>query len=80
VAVIDRHGSAGPVLPVIAAAAPVPVAGMVFVDAALPRPGRSWFDDAPAELRGWLREHAAWRAAAAVNRAVPSRHRRSTAR
>jgi hypothetical protein len=45
------HSGAGGFAPVIAAAA----SGLVFVDATLPFPGRSWIDDAPADLVSRLR-------------------------
>jgi hypothetical protein len=35
-----------------------PVAGVIFADAILPHPGRSWFDTAPTALREQLRAGA----------------------
>ena len=46
--VLVGHSGAGRHLPGLAAAVPG-VALLVYVDAALATPGRSWFDDAPAE-------------------------------
>jgi hypothetical protein len=51
--VLVAHSNAGLLLPSIAAGSAV--RGAVFVDALLPRPGRTWFDTAPAELREHLR-------------------------
>jgi hypothetical protein len=53
--VLVGHSGAGALLPVIAAAAPVPPAAVVFVDALLPHPGRTWFDTAPPELAAHVR-------------------------
>lgn len=49
------HSGAGPLLPAFADALEEGVAGLVFVDAGLPTPGRSWRDTAPAELYAELR-------------------------
>lgn len=57
--VLVGHSGAGPLLPGIAAALPVPVRALVYVDAGLPAPGRSWFQTAPAELVDQLGELAA---------------------
>jgi hypothetical protein len=56
--VLVAHGGAGPLLPALAARLRTPPAGVVFVDAILPHPGRSWFDTAPADLRAHLRAGA----------------------
>lgn len=48
------HSGAGSLLPSLVARLPR-VAGVVFVDAILPHPGRSWFDTAPQALRDNLR-------------------------
>jgi hypothetical protein len=53
--VLVGHSGAGPLLPCIAAAVPGPVEALIFADAGLPRPGRSWFDDAPPDLANHLR-------------------------
>lgn len=47
--VVVGHSGAGPLLPGIAAESPAPVQALVYVDAGLPRPGRSWFDAAVEE-------------------------------
>ncbi|MDQ0378332.1 alpha/beta hydrolase [Amycolatopsis thermophila] len=54
--VLVVHSGAGALVPGIAARTGAPRA--VFVDALLPRPGRSWFDTAPPELGDRLRELA----------------------
>ncbi|GEM_PF-396881 len=58
--VLVGHSGAGPLLPAIADAVTAVNAGtveaLIYVDAGLPRPGRSWFDDAPSDLAGHLRE------------------------
>lgn len=53
--VLIGHSGAGPLLPALAQALGDAVAGLVFVDAGLPRPGRSWLQDAPADLAKDLR-------------------------
>lgn len=79
-AILVAHGAAGPVLPALAARLQTPVAGVVFVDAILPHPGRSWFDTAPLEQRVHLRAGAeggmlpswdAWWPPGALARLVP---------
>lgn len=52
------HSGAGPLLPAIAEALPVPITATVFVDAGLPHAGHSWFDTAPPELADHLRSIA----------------------
>lgn len=58
--VLIGHSGAGPLLPAFADALEDSVTGLVFVDAGLPTPGRSWRDTVPAalyaELRGMSRE------------------------
>jgi hypothetical protein len=53
--VLVGHSGASPLLPCIAAAVPSPVEALIFADAGLTRPGRSWFDDAPPDLANHLR-------------------------
>lgn len=53
--VLVGHSGAGALLPAVAEATSATVDGMVFVDALLPHPGRSWFDTVPAEMQGQLR-------------------------
>ena len=55
--VLVGHSAAGRHLPGLAAAVPG-VALLVYVDAALANPGRSWLDDAPAERAALLRDLA----------------------
>jgi hypothetical protein len=52
------HSGAGGFAPAIAAAA-ANLAGLIFVDAVLPYPGRSWLEHAPAALAERLRRLAA---------------------
>jgi hypothetical protein len=52
--VLVGHSGAGALLPAIADASAATVVGLVFVDALLPNPGRSWFDEAPADMREQL--------------------------
>jgi hypothetical protein len=49
------HSGAGALTPALAARLPR-IAGVIFVDAILPHPGRSWFDTAPQSLRDTLRQ------------------------
>jgi pimeloyl-ACP methyl ester carboxylesterase len=67
--VLVGHSGAGPLLPGIAAELSVPVRALVYVDAGLPYPGRSWFEAAPAQLvdrlaglaaDGWLPAWHEW--------------------
>ncbi|MGH3759560.1 hypothetical protein [Actinophytocola sp.] len=48
--VLVGHSGAGPLLPAFADALEDTVTGLVFVDAGLPTPGRTWRDTVPAEL------------------------------
>lgn len=52
--VLVLHSAAGALAPSLAAALGAPLAGVIFVDAILPHPGRSWLDTAPAGLREQL--------------------------
>ncbi|RAK61113.1 alpha/beta hydrolase [Phenylobacterium hankyongense] len=54
-AVLVAHSGAGALVPALAAAMRAPPARVIFVDAILPHPRRSWFDTAPAEVRERLR-------------------------
>ncbi|WP_158843158.1 alpha/beta fold hydrolase [Saccharothrix deserti] len=54
--VLVGHSGAGPLLPAFADALETPVRGLVFLDAEMPTPGRSWRDDAPAERMARLKE------------------------
>ncbi len=53
--VLVGHSAAGPLLPAFADALETPVTGLVFLDAELPTPGRSWRDDAPADRMAHLK-------------------------
>lgn len=53
--VLVGHSGAGALLPAVAHATAATVVGMVFVDALLPHPGRTWFDTVPMEMRDQLR-------------------------
>jgi hypothetical protein len=57
-AVLVAHSGAGPLIPALRARLQTPVEGVIFADAILPHPGRSWFDTAPPELRAQLRAGA----------------------
>lgn len=58
--ILIGHSGAGPLLPAFADALEEAVTGLVFLDAGLPTPGRSWRDTAPdglyADLRGLSRD------------------------
>ena len=78
--VLVAHSGAGALLPALAERLGDRVAGVIFADAILPHPGRSWFDTAPAELREQLRAGAqmgelpawdAWWPPGALERLVP---------
>ena len=56
--VLIGHSGAGPLLPGFAAALPQPVSALIYLDAGLPAPGRSWLDITPANLTDQLRQHA----------------------
>lgn len=53
--VLTGHSGAGPLLPGIAVTMHTPVRAVVYVDAMLPEPGRSWFDRASDELEQHVR-------------------------
>jgi thioesterase domain-containing protein len=53
--VLVGHSGAGPLLPRIARTVRRPVAGLIYADSVLPHPGRSWVENAPAELVDHLR-------------------------
>lgn len=52
------HSGAGPLVPAVVDLMPSQVAAVVFVDATLPHPGRSWVDTVPAEMAEQLRDRA----------------------
>lgn len=54
--VLVGHSGAGPLLPAIADAASA--VGVIYVDAGLPHPGKSWFDTAPPPLVAHLKSLA----------------------
>lgn len=56
--VLVAHSGAGALAPALAGELETPVGGVIFLDAALPHPGRSWLDAAPAEARESLRAGA----------------------
>jgi hypothetical protein len=56
--ILVAHSGAGALVPALAARLAAPVAGVIFADAILPHPARSWFDTAPAEMRQRLRTGA----------------------
>jgi hypothetical protein len=54
-AILVVHSGAGPLVPAITDRASSAVDAIVFVDATLPFPGRTWFDVLPAETSAGLR-------------------------
>lgn len=56
--VLVAHSGAGPLAPVVASRLTPLLTGVIFADAILPHPGRSWFDTAPGEMRDRLRAGA----------------------
>ena len=54
--VLVGHSGAGPLLPAFADTLEDSVAGLVYLDAGLPTPGRSWRDTVPPELYTRLRD------------------------
>lgn len=56
--VLAGHSGAGPLLPGFADVLDDPVAALLFVDAGLPTPGRSWRDSVPPELYRQLRDQS----------------------
>jgi hypothetical protein len=57
-AILVAHSGAGALMPALAEALGPLTAGVVFADALLPHPGRSWFDTAPRDLALQLRSGA----------------------
>ncbi|WP_293899716.1 hypothetical protein [Phenylobacterium sp.] len=53
--ILIAHSGGGALLPALEAALPTPPAGVIFVDAILPHPGRSWLEMAPPQLALQLR-------------------------
>ena len=56
--VLVGHSGAGPLLPAFADTLDEGVAGLIFLDAGLPTPGRSWRDTAPRELYLEMRDRS----------------------
>ena len=56
--ILVAHSGAGALIPSILRAAAGRVEAVVFVDALLPHPGRSWFDTAPGALAARLRRQS----------------------
>jgi pimeloyl-ACP methyl ester carboxylesterase len=56
--VLVGHSGAGALIPALAKRMGEAVAGVIFADAILPHPGRSWFDTAPGDMRDQLRAGA----------------------
>jgi hypothetical protein len=56
--VLVAHSGAGALVPALAAQLGGEVAGVIYADAILPHPGRSWFDTAPPEMAQRLRAGA----------------------
>jgi hypothetical protein len=52
------HSGAGPLVPAVVDLMPSRVAAVIFVDATLPHPGRTWVDTVPAEMADQLRNSA----------------------
>lgn len=50
------HSAAGSLMPAVTRAVDAPPRAALFVDAVLPRPGRTWFETAPPALGDRLRE------------------------
>src|SRR5579859_1407063 len=57
-AILVAHSGAGALIPSILQAAGGRAHAVIFVDALLPHPGRSWFDTSPAALTARLRREA----------------------
>ena len=55
---LAAHSGAGGFLPSVAQAARYEISGLIYVDALLPHPGKSWFSAAPAGLSAHLRSLA----------------------
>jgi hypothetical protein len=80
-AILVAHSGAGGLAPAVQAAAGDRVQAVIFVDALMPHPGRSWFDTAPAALTARLRADArdgrvppwpAWLPEGALARLLPA--------
>jgi pimeloyl-ACP methyl ester carboxylesterase len=56
--ILVAHSGAGALIPGLAARLGGRVAGVIYADAILPHPGRSWFDTAPPEMAQRLRAGA----------------------
>jgi len=56
--ILVAHSGAGALVPALADRLGPRAAGVIFADAILPHPGRSWFDTAPPEMRERLRAGA----------------------
>ena len=56
--ILIGHSGAGPLLATAGTMLGAGVRGYIFVDARLPRPGRSWMETAPPDLAAQLRETA----------------------
>jgi hypothetical protein len=56
--ILVAHSGAGALIPEVAKRFIAPIAGVIYADAILPHPGRSWFDTAPEPLRAQLRAGA----------------------
>lgn len=78
-AILVGHSGAGPLL-ASAGSALDRVAGYLFIDAGLPRPGQSWMDTAPPELadqlramavNGWLPPWSQWWGPDALEELIP---------
>jgi hypothetical protein len=83
--VLVGHSGAGPLLPAFAATQPH-VEALLFLDAELPTPGRSWYESAPAEIAAQLLANAdgprlapwhRWFDAAAMAELVPDERLRA---
>lgn len=84
--VLVAHSAAGALTPALAEAMRRPPAAVVFCDAILPHPGRSWFDTVPPEQRAQLRSGAQdgllppwdqWWTPGALERLVPDAAQRA---
>jgi hypothetical protein len=85
-AILVAHSGAGALIPALVAGLAKRPMGVIFVDAILPHPGRSWFDTAPPEMRQRLRAGAQmgdlpawdeWWPPGALERLVPDEALRS---
>ena len=85
--ILVAHSGAGALIPELARMAPGKVVGVIFADAILPHPGRSWFDTAPPEMAERLRAGAQmgdlprwadWWPPGALQKLVPDAHQLSS--